>query len=613
MTSPSECSRRGLAGIYPGNDPRIALGSTVAGPQLAPGFKSFGIASFISATGAVVAAGATGGVSTAVIAGVAAGGAAAVGVGVLAASGGSGGTTSGTPTGGAPITAPAGAAPRPPTAPVSTPPTEDVQACFTLNLPASMIEVNQVVAIDGRCSTGGAALFYRYDLGDGRVKEGQPYVTVTWPVPGVYNLTLTVSRNPIPFGAGLLVDEDTLTRTVTVTEAADDTEPTPTPSPGPTGADLSLTKTATPSRVEPDDFFTWTITVQNLGPETAEDVVIVDNTPAGLDLYDIPSECDSFGGEVSGYLVQCSLGNVGPGQSRTVDLEMMAMSVEVVTSFVNDAFVTSETNDSNEANNSASASVTVSPPPTPEADLDVTKTPLMQTVFVRSATWTLTVTNSGPDPATGVVLTDLLPSGFDFGEGSPPNGCTDSGGEGGVVVTCSIGFLGVGNSVTFVLKVETPFPEGAQTYTNRASVTSLTLDTDTSDNFATAMVTVSLGQDSRSLRSSITSDIVAAPRDGATVGNLLLNGKSVATTNNASPFRYTIADQPGKNVIEAHLLTSKEGEVLWRFDFTTAAGFVQRSFIVESGQVVSQDGRTIVFRLDGPGQKIRFRFNLSSR
>ena len=264
--------------------------------------------------------------------------------------------------------------------------------------------------------------------------------------------------------------------------------------------------------------------------------------------------------------------------------------------------------------------VTVSPPPTPEADLDVTKTPLMQTVFVTSVTWTLTVTNSGPDPATGVVLTDLNPVSaatstrdatfayqmhvHPLGEGDPSSKSKPNG---------SIGFLGVGNSVTFVLGVETPFPEGAQTYTNRASVTSSTLDPDTSDNFATAMVTVSLGQESRSLRSSITSDIVAAPRDGATVGNLLLNGKSVATTNNASPFRYTIAGQPGKNVIEAHLLTSKEGEVLWRFDFTTAAGFVQRSFIVESGQVVSQDGRTIVFRLDGPGQKIRFRFNLSSR
>jgi len=173
--------------------------------------------------------------------------------------------------------------------------------------------------------------------------------------------------------------------------------------------------------------------------------------------------------------------------------------------------------------------------------------------------------------------------------------------------------LGRGRSVTFVLDVETPFPEGEQTFINSASVGSSTFDTDTSDNFATAMVTVSFGQESRSLRSSITSDIVAAPRDGATVGNLFLNGKAVATKNNASPFRYTIAGQAGKNAIEAHLLTSKEGDVLWRFDFTTAAGFVQRSFIVESGQVVSQDGRTIVFRLDGLGQEIRFRFTLSGR
>lgn len=93
VTSESECRRRHPAAAYfPGEDPRIILGSTAAGPELAPGFKSVGVGAFMSATGSVVAASASGGSSVAVIAGVAAGGAAA-GVGVLVG-GGSDSTTS---------------------------------------------------------------------------------------------------------------------------------------------------------------------------------------------------------------------------------------------------------------------------------------------------------------------------------------------------------------------------------------------------------------------------------------------------------------------------------------------------------------------------------------
>ena len=378
-------------------------------------------------------------------------------------------------------------------------------------------------------------------------------------------------------------------------------------------ADLALTKMATPSNIEPSDFFTWSITVQNLGPDTAENVVVVDNTPAGLDLEVFPSECTSSGGEVSGYLVVCSLGNVGPGASRTVELEMIASGVEVTTPFANDASVSSDTIDPNDTNNHSSATVTVSPPRIPEADLEVTKTPGMQTVFDSTVTWTLTVTNNGPDSAEGVVLTDILPFGFDFGDGSAPAGCTESGGEGGVTVTCIIGSLASSQSVEFALEVETFFGEVEQTFTNRASVESTTNDPNDSNDIATADVTVISILLSRKLESSITSDLITAPRDGGTAGNLFLNGKAVATTNNASPFRYAIIGEPGKNVIEAHLLTANEGEVLWRFDFTTAARFVQKGFIVESGQVVSQDGRSIVFRLDGPGQRIRFSFTLASR
>jgi len=473
VTSPSECSRRGQAGIYPGNDPRIVLGSTVAGPQLAPGFKGFGIIRFISAGGAVVAAGGSG-VSTGVIAGVAAGGAAAAGVGVLAASGGS--SASGdAPTGAAPISVPP---PITPTAPVSTPPpTEDVEACFMLNLLVPVIEVNQVLTIDGRCSSGGAGLSYRYDLGDGRVKEGQPFVTVIWPNPGIYTLTLTVTRSAPPFGGGLqLVDEDTFSQTITVTEP-------PAPPSEPTGADLQLTKTAFPSSVGSGALFTWSLTVTNLGPGVATDVIVLDKFPPGPDVEDTPSGCNVSGGEVSGYTVDCRIGVLQSGQSITLDFDMQA-----------------------------------------------------------------------------------------------------------------------------------PFVEQSQTFVNNATVSSASMDPDTSNNGASAAVAVTPFRESvGSVRTSMTSDLDAAPRNGATMGSIVLNGAAVAMTNNASPIRFQLTGKLGKNVIEAHLASSTLGEIFWRFDFTAAQGFMPNGFIVESGQVVSRDARSIVFRLDGRDQRIRFSFILETR
>ena len=353
VTSPSECSRRGLPGIYPGNDPRIVLGSTVAGPQLAPGFKGLGIASFLSASGAVVAAGGAGGVSTVVIAGVAAGGAAAAGVGALAASGDSGGTTASVPTGGASITAPPAAPPPPPpTPPVSTPPTEDVDACFTLDVPAPEIEVGEVVTIDGRCSTGGAGLFYRYDLGDGRVKEGQPFITVTWPVPGVYTLTLTVTRNGTSFGSGRsLVDEDTFSETIIVKAPATAPPPEPPPSEPPPNpmANLELLSSATPSNVESFESFTWELKVTNLGPDASNDVFLLDQLPPGpsFDVGGQPVQCNFSGSAASGYSVNCPIGNLGASDSRTFQFDMIAPDVQSSQVFENNASVTTTTDDPN--------------------------------------------------------------------------------------------------------------------------------------------------------------------------------------------------------------------------------------------------------------------------
>ncbi len=215
VASPDECRRRfpGTA-WFPGEDPNIFLGSTLGTTGMAPGFKTVGIAGFISSTGSTVALGAgSGGISTGVVAGVAAGGAAAIGLGVLATGGNSTTTT-------ATLVVP----PPPPgttTAPVTTttpPSPSGLVACFTIDPPSGQIQVNQSLTIDGRCSQGGAGLTYHYDLGDGRTKDGQAFVTAIWPSAGTYTLTLTVSRTTASARAGQALDEDSVSRAIRVEE-----------------------------------------------------------------------------------------------------------------------------------------------------------------------------------------------------------------------------------------------------------------------------------------------------------------------------------------------------------------------------------------------------------
>ena len=131
-------------------------------------------------------------------------------------------------------------------------------------------------------------------------------------------------------------------------------------------------------------------------------------------------------------------------------------------------------------------------------------------------TFTLKVTNHGPNTAANVVVSDPLPAGLAFVSASP--GCSQAGGEPGAPrqtvlqreetsrllgrlagaadpeVTCTLPSLGVGDSVTFTIVAQIP-DTASEGIVNTATVTSSTPDPDLSNNEDTVTVPLAEKED----------------------------------------------------------------------------------------------------------------------
>ena len=118
----------------------------------------------------------------------------------------------------------------------------------------------------------------------------------------------------------------------------------------------------------------------------------------------------------------------------------------------------------------------------PAADLSLTKADAPDPVAPRGTlTYTLMVTNQGPNAAPGTHILDTLPAGVTFVGASA--GCVQSAG----LVDCDLGTLANGASTTVTIQVT---PKARGVITNTASVGSSAPDPDRSDNTATTDTTV---------------------------------------------------------------------------------------------------------------------------
>jgi uncharacterized repeat protein (TIGR01451 family) len=221
-----------------------------------------------------------------------------------------------------------------------------------------------------------------------------------------------------------------ITNTAEVT-AANEFDPDSTPNDGqgddfasqtlnlPPSADLSLDKTVDDDTPDLGQQITFTITLTNSGPDDATGVVVTDLLPAGLTyVSDTPS--------TGTYDETTGVWDVGTVSDTAPATLQIVTTVTSTATIVNTAEVTAsdvDDPDSTPDDGTGDDFDTLTIDPNPAADLSLTKSASTTTPSVgANVTFTITLTNDGPDDATGVQVTDLLPAGLTFVSSTPSVG-----------------------------------------------------------------------------------------------------------------------------------------------------------------------------------------------
>lgn len=110
-----------------------------------------------------------------------------------------------------------------------------------------------------------------------------------------------------------------------------------------TGADLRVLK-ASPATVGKGETFIYSLTVENLGPETAVNVTMTDTLPTSVTFSSATLPCANAEG-----VVTCALGEMIAGESTVI--EIVVTAPQTTGSLTNVAVVTSEIEDPDETNN----------------------------------------------------------------------------------------------------------------------------------------------------------------------------------------------------------------------------------------------------------------------
>ncbi len=246
-----------------------------------------------------------------------------------------------------------------------------------------------------------------------------------------------------------------------------------------TTADLVITKTDDVDPVSAGNNLVYTLSVTNNGPSDALDVVITESLPMGVSLVST-SGC----AEDPAAVPNCTLGTVVAGDTAMVTITV-SVGAGTTGTLTNQASVTASTPLSNPGDDSTSEDTAVQV----QSDLVISKIDDVDPVLAGNAlNYTVTVLNNGPSNASGVVVTDTLPSGVTLVSTS---GCAE---DPAGVPTCNLGDLAAGGNTQFTIAVGVD-SDASGVLTNSAAVTAASPLVNTGDDSVDEMTTIEVQAD----------------------------------------------------------------------------------------------------------------------
>ena len=217
-------------------------------------------------------------------------------------------------------------------------------------------------------------------------------------------------------------------------------------------SNVTLTKTASNSLPVVGEQFSYTITVTNNGLITATGVQVTDVIPAGLTFNSYTASQGTYNSATGIW----NVGTLASGASAVLQLFVTPTVSVNGTTVINTA---------NSTGQLVTATVVVTA--TPVANVTLTKTASNLAPNVgQQFSYTITTTNNGPNTATGVQVTDIIPAGLTFNSYTASQGTYNS-----ATGIWDVGTLLNGESATLQLFVTPTTSVAGTTITNVATIT----------------------------------------------------------------------------------------------------------------------------------------------